>query len=120
MDGSNTSSIDSKDIVIIDNKKIKKTKGNYCFPNFLGKAMASVGQRIQFEASLLSMSLILIGLMTMTIVTIFGTDFSLLIKILAGVNGVAAFIFLSSHLITTFQQYQSYLSIVGILKDENI
>lgn len=96
----------------------KKTKGNYCFPNFLGKAMASVGQRVQFESSLLSMMFILIGLMVMTIATIFGTDFSLFIKIMAGVNGVAAFIFLSSHLTTTFQQYRAYLDIMGLLKSE--
>jgi len=93
-----------------------KTKGNYCFPNFLGKVMAKVGQRVQFESSLLSIALILIGLLVMTAVTIFGTDLSLFIKIIAGVNGIAALIFLSSHLITTFQQYQAYLSIMGILE----
>lgn len=99
--------------------KPKKTKGNYCFPNFLGKIMAKVGQRVQFESSLLSIAFILTGLMIMTIVTIFGTDLSLFIKIMAGVNGIAAFLFLSSHLITTFQQYQAYLSIMGILKIED-
>lgn len=96
----------------------RKTKGNYCFPNFLGKAMAAVGQRIQFESSLLSIALILVGIMAMTLVTIFGTELSLFVKIMAGANGAAAFLFLSSHLITTFQQYQAYLSIMGILEDE--
>ena len=96
----------------------KKTKGNYCFPNFLGKIMAKVGQRVQFESSLLSMSLILVGILIMAAVTIFGTNLSLFIKIMAGVNGIAALIFLSSHLITTFQQYQAYLSIMGILDDD--
>ena len=110
--------VGSEDTVVIDNKEIKKTKGNYCFPNFLGDAMAKVGQRIQFESSLLSVSFILAGIMIMTIVTIFGTDFSLFVKILAGVNGVAALLFLSSHLVTTFQQYQAYLSIMGILENE--
>lgn len=109
----------SKDTIIIDGKTIKKTKGNYCFPNFLGKVMASVSPRVQFESSLLSMAFILLGLMIMTVITIFGTNFSLFIKIIAGVNGIAAFFFLSSHLITTFQQYQSYLSIMGILKEND-
>ena len=107
-----------KDTNVSNVSKLRKTKGNYCFPNFLGKAMAKVGQRVQFESSLLSIAFILIGLMVMTIVTIFGTDLSLFIKIMAGVNGIAAFFFLSSHLITTFQQYQAYLSIMGILEDE--
>lgn len=101
------------------NNTKRKTKGNYCFPNFLGKVMATVGQRVQFESSLLSIAFILIGIIIMTIVTILGTDFSLFIKIMAGVNGVAAFLFLSSHLITTFQQYQAYLSIMGILEIED-
>ena len=103
---------------MVGSKTPRKTKGNYCFPNFLGKMMASVGQRVQFESSLLSIALILIGILVMTVVTIFGTDLSLFIKIMAGVNGIAAFFFLSSHLITTFQQYQAYLSIMGILETE--
>ncbi len=108
----------SDNTVTIDGKKIKKTKGNYCFPNFLGNVMAKVGQRIQYESSLLSMTLILIGLVVMAIVTIFGTDLSLFIKIMTGVNCAAAFVFLSSSLITTFQQYQAYLGIMGIMETE--
>ncbi len=100
-------------------KELKKTKGNYCFPNFLGKAMASVGPRVQFESSLLSMAFILIGLIVISAVTIFGTNLSLFIKIMAGVNAIAAFFFLSSNLVTTFQQYQSYLSVMGILAEED-
>ena len=99
-------------------KDSKKTKGNYCFPNFLGKAMAKVGQRVQFESSLLSIAFILVGIIVMTFVTIFGTNLSLFIKIMTGANGFAALLFLSSHLITTFQQYQAYLSIMGILEIE--
>ena len=102
-----------------NNKKAHKTKGNYCFPNFLGDAMRKVSPRVQFEASLLSMALILIGLLIISFVTIFGTDVSTFIKIMAGVNGAAAFVFLSSHLITTFQQYQGYLNVMGLLKEIN-
>ena len=105
----------SNNTVIIDGQEIKKTKGNYCFPNFLGKVMASVGQRVQYESSLISIALILLGLIVMAAVTIFGTDLSVFIKIMTGVNCFAAFIFLSSNLITTFQQYQAYLSIMGIM-----
>ena len=104
--------------VIIEGKEIKKTKGNYCFPNFLGKAMSKVGQRVQFESSLLSMTFILIGILIMSTVAIFGTDLSLFVKIMTGVNCGAAFLFLSSHLVTTFQQYQAYLIVMGILDVE--
>ena len=115
VDGSNEQHSCSKDTVIIEGKEIKKTKGNYCFPNFLGSAMANVSSRVQFESSLLSMALILIGIIVMAAVTIFGTDFSLFIKIITGVNCAAAFVFLSSNLITTFQQYQAYLVVMGIM-----
>ena len=97
-------------------KKSQKTKGNYCFPDFLGKAMAKVSQRVQFESSLISIAFILIGIIVMAIVTIFGTDFSLFIKIMTGVNCLAAFLFLSSSLVTTFQQYQAYLSVMGLME----
>ena len=107
--------VGSKQTIMVNDKVLRKTKGNYCFPNFLGKAMAAVGPRVQFESSLLSMAFILLGLMTITIITIFGTELSLFIKIMAGVNGIAAFLFLSSFLVTTFQQYQAYLSVMGIL-----
>jgi len=110
--------VGSNDTVIIKNKEIKKTKGNYCFPDFLGKAMAGVGQRVQFESSLLSMASILVGIMIMGFVTVLGTDLSLFIKIMTGLNCAAAFVFLSSSMITTFQQYQAYLSIMGILESE--
>lgn len=123
MGGSNNqdSTIDAivpNDTVIIDNKKIKKTKGNYIFPNFLGKAMAKVGQRVQFESSLISMALILLGIIITGIVTVFGTNLSLFVKVMTGANCMAAFIFLSSSLVTTFQQYQAYLSIMGIMDAE--
>ncbi len=100
-------------------KVVRKTKGNYCFPNFLGKAMAKVSQRVQFESSLLSIAFILLGLLLMATVTIFGTDFSMFIKIMTGANSFAAFIFLSSNLVTTFQQYQAYLAVMGILEVED-
>lgn len=109
---------DSDDTVTIEGKKVKKTKGNYCFPNFLGKAMAKVGPRVQYESSLVSLTFILLGIIVMGAVTVLGTDLSLFIKIMTGVNCTAAFFFLSSSLITTFQQYQSYLSVMGILKTE--
>lgn len=94
--------------------KSRKTNGNYFFPDFLGRLMSKVGQRVQYESSLLSITLILISILVATIITIF-SDLSLFIRIMAGINGFAAFIFLSSNLITTFQQYQAYLSIMGIL-----
>jgi len=92
-------------------------KGNYIFGNTLGKGMAKVSQRTQYEASLMSMVFILIGIVIMAIWTIFFTNFSIFIKIMTGINALAAWVFLSSMIITTFQQYQSYLQVMGIMND---
>jgi len=107
------------EIEIIDKPNKKKEKGNYCFPDFLAKIMKSVSPRIQYEASLLSMTFILIGLFVFGSYLIFFTQLSLFAKILVAVNIVAGFIFLSSFLITTFQQYQIYLAVMGVIDDEN-
>jgi len=100
-------------------QEVKKEKGNYCFPSPIAKAMLKVNQRVQYEASLLSMSFILLSMLVAAIYAIFFTDLSLFVKIMTGVNAVAAFFFLSSFIITTFQQYQSYLAVQGIIEDPN-
>ena len=97
----------------------KTTKGNYCFPSIIGTAMRKVSQRIQYESTLLSIAIILISLMFIGIYTIFFSEVTLMMKIMAGINSIAAFIFLSSHLVTSFQQYQSYLQVMGLLEENN-
>jgi len=97
-------------------KKKRKETGRYCFPSIMAKMMKGVSQRTQYEATMMSIIFILLGIITMTIVSIF-TDLSLFIKIMAIVNAIAAFIFLSSMLVTQFQQYQNYLAMMGIIDD---
>lgn len=103
----------------IKQKKPKKVTGNYCFPNIIANVMRKIGQRIQYESSLISMSFILLSIIFVAIYTLFFLETSTGVKIMAGVNGLAAFIFISSHLITTFQQYQSYLGVMGIIEDHS-
>lgn len=100
-------------------KVIRKTKGNYCFPNILAEGMKNVSQRTQYEASLLSMIFIMIGLIIVCGYSIFFTSYSLFMKIMIGINTLAGFVFLSSFLITTFQQYTSFLEIMGLLDIQN-
>ena len=96
---------------------IKKTKGNYFFPNFLASAMGKVSQRIQYEASLMSIAIILLSLLFIGVFTIFFTDSSMVLKVITSINLVAIFIFLSSNLITTYQQYHNYLEVMGFLNE---
>ena len=92
------------------NKNKKKPKNNYCFPSPLAKMMEKVSIRTQYESSLLSMTFILIGLFISCFYMLFFVKaLALWYKVTLLINLGAGFIFLSSFLVTTFQQYKSYL-----------
>lgn len=95
----------------------KQTKGNYIFPSILSEAMKKVSQRTQYEAELMSLACILVGILVMSFLAIFFTDLSFWMKFMTGFNALAAFILLSSRLVTSFQQYQNYLLMIGIIKE---
>jgi len=92
------------------------TEHNYFFPDFLGKMMAKVDLRTQYEASLLSMSLIAVGLVLTIFYLVVYFEFALWYKILLVINGLAGLLFFSSGIITTFQQYQSYMVVIEFQK----
>lgn len=94
----------------------KKTY-NYCFPNFLGQAMSKIDMRTQLEASLLSMSFILLGMGISIVYFVVYFTFPLWYKIVLVINGLAGVVFLTSFLITTFQSYQSYLNAIEFQKE---
>lgn len=96
----------------------KKETGNYVFPSKLAYAMKHISQRTVYEASMMSMIFIMLGLVFMLIYIPFFTKSPLLLKIGTAVNCLAGFALLGSWLITNFQQYQSYLAIMGIIEDE--
>ena len=100
-------------------KKKKKQRGNYIFPNVLASAMRGISQRTQYEAEMMSTSVILIGIIITTIVTVFFTDYGLMVKILAVINMGAAWVFLWARLVTSIQQYHSFLQAIGLLNDWN-
>lgn len=86
-----------------------KKDENYVFPDMMAKLMAKLDTRTQMEASMMSLIVILLGVIVMTFYTIFFTDLGIFPKVMVGINGIAGFVFLSSYLVTSFQQYQSYL-----------
>ena len=97
----------------------KKTKGNYCFPNILTTVMKGISQRTQYEATMMSITVILLGLMVIGLWTIIFTNFSFFTKMMTAINMGAAFIFLSSTLVTSYQQYFSYLEVMDLLEEHN-
>lgn len=93
---------------------VEKEKYRYCFPDFLAKAMRKVDLRTQMEASLLSAFLILFSLLLMSIyILIFGTQ-TWPFKIVLVINMICGFAFLSSNLLTQYQQYVNYMETMGI------
>lgn len=89
----------------------------YVFPNFLAKAMSKVDMRTQYEASMLSMSFILIGLIITVIYFVVYFSFPVWYKIVLAINGFAGFIFISSFLVTTYQQYRTYMIAFNFQKE---
>lgn len=96
-------------------KEREPENGNYVFPKSVGSAMAKISPRTQYEASMMAMIFIMLGLLVTTIYIWF-TDLSLFLKIFTCFNSACGFVFLSSFLVTTFQQYQSYLMAMGIME----
>lgn len=87
----------------------EKPKNNYIFPDFLGKWMSKVDLKTQYEATMLSMSFMMLGLIVSAVYLLLYIDsFQMWYKIFLVINMVAGLIFMSSNLVTTFQQYKSY------------
>jgi len=92
-------------------------KHKYLFPNSMAKIMGKLTTQVQMEASMTSLVFILVGMMIMAVYMMFFTEVSLFVKIMTGLNMIAGFIFLSSFLTTSFQQYVSYMMAQEIQKD---
>ena len=88
-------------------KKPKKDSYNYCIPSPLSKFMSLVDDRTQMEASLLSMFLLLIGMMLFTFYIGVYSGWGWWMRGMTIFNGLCGMLFMFSHLVTTFQQYQS-------------
>lgn len=86
----------------------------YIFPNLLADLMSKVSQRTQMESELLSLTFILFGLIITGVYIIFFVNISLFMKIMTGINVGAGFVFLSSRLVTSFQQYKQLLIVMEV------
>ena len=91
-------------------------KHPYIFGDFLGQAMSKVDLRTQLEASMMSMSLMLIGLCATAVYLSFFVQFPLWYKIFLIINLLAGLVFLWSNLVTQYQQYQNYMEVVDFNK----
>lgn len=84
-------------------------KHSYALPDVMAKAMKTVDMRTQYESSILSTFLIMIGITSMAVYFIFLTDVGLTMKILTGMNSLFGLFFMYSNLVTVYQQYVIYM-----------
>ena len=96
-------------------KKQKKPKEKYkfIFPNFAAKMMKEVPMRVQLESSMISMALIMVSLTLMVLYLLFFGQGTWAYRTLLLINLFAGFLFISSFLLTTYQQYQSHMEMMG-------
>jgi Zn-dependent protease with chaperone function len=85
----------------------------------MAKMMKKIDMRSQLEASMISMTFIMIGMIIMVIYLIIYAQMGLFYKGLIVFNLLCAFIFISSFLITTYHQYISFMEISGIDPDKH-
>jgi len=93
--------------------KKPKEKYKYAFPNFLAKGMAKVSMRTQMESSMLSQFLLIIGLTIMVLFMIFSRQTTGFYKFLIIFNLLCGWLLISSYLVTTYQQYTSFMGAMG-------
>lgn len=90
----------------IEEESEDKKPYKYCFPDPLAKFMSMVDDRTQMEASMLSVSLLMLGLIIFTVYLVGFTNWGWFSKGMTLFNSLCGLILMFSSLITTFQQYQ--------------
>lgn len=90
----------------------------YVYPKKIAKFINNISQRVQYEASILSLTFILLGLLFFLFYIPIATDLSLPLKIGTAFNTFFGIILLGSHLATVMQQYITYLQVVNILNED--
>jgi len=86
-----------------------REKHSYALPNTMAKMMKNVDMRTQYESSILSTFLIMIGIAAMATYFIFFMEVGLTMKILTGMNSLFGLFFMYSNLVTVYQQYVIYM-----------
>lgn len=88
---------------------MQEKKNNYIFGDFLGNVMSKVSMQVQIEASMMSMTLMLFGMILTVIYFVIYGVYPTWFKVMLIINGLCGLIFMSSYLITSFQQYKAYI-----------
>lgn len=78
------------------------------FPSTMERVMVKVDPKIQYEASMIAICVMLFGIVLSGVYIWIKMDYAWWFKIVTEINILAGFVLLGSFLITTFQAYKSY------------
>jgi len=87
-------------------------KASYLYGNLLGNVMGKVDTRTQYEASMLSITFMMFGMFVTAFYLIVYSNLPIWYRWFLSANVVAGVVFMSSFLITTFQQYRGYMEVL--------
>jgi membrane protein implicated in regulation of membrane protease activity len=96
------------ELLILYGRFRRKEKNQYCLPAGLAKGLKKIPLETQYESSILGTFLILIGLISSGIYSVFFMAMDWWFKGLIIFNILSAIILLGSQMATTYQQYNSY------------
>lgn len=88
----------------------------YIFPDFLGNTMKKVPMEVQYQSSMLSMTLLLVSIMLTSFYMAVFMNFEIYFRVMMVINGICAFILMSSNLVTTYQQYDMFKETMDMQK----
>ncbi|MGC9309866.1 MAG: hypothetical protein ACP5D2_04195, partial [Candidatus Nanoarchaeia archaeon] len=98
----------------INKPKKEKEKLTYIFPKAVAKKMKKIDQRTQMEASMMSMTLLLIGLIIVAAQQVMYGDFSWAVKGVIVFNILCGIVLIGSQVVTQYQQYVHHMMVMGI------
>ncbi len=91
---------------------------DYIFSNKLAKVLRKPSDRTQLEATLMGLSIMIIGGIGLVIYFVFMTDISIFFKILITFSGIGFFLLQSSSLVSTYIQYYTLKMTLGLYPED--
>lgn len=104
-------------IVKVKNRKGKTADNDFIFPTKVANTMKTIDMAVQYEASILSLFCLMIGMLLFVIYVVFLAPYNLITKIFIAFNTVCGLGLMGSMLVTNYQQFVAYKESVKMLGD---
>ena len=104
-------------VVKLKNRKGKKSDDEFIFPTAVANTMKLVDISTQYEASILSLFALIVGMLLFVIYVIFIAPYNLISKIFISFNTLCGVGLMVSMLVTNYQQFVAHKESTTMLKD---